>query len=256
MAQIPPEVLSLEGIPLIKAILEWEQFRFLESNFSKGSTYEEINEDFGLFPKHNVFPVYFAGDIARPNEKKIIVGINPGYSKARNIEEQKFLRQMGLFDGYCKIFSDYFAIREKGLIPYYANVAGFLKRFYGLKEEITWHWLQENLINLEMVPYHSVSSNGLRINDPVKYRDTHFEILLRIIRYLNPTQPIFFNGFPPFADILKEFSDVIEFENHENIWIGSIDHRYQFVGLPFLTRVSGGKDALVDCVKNYLGKVQ
>jgi len=100
-----------------------EERRFSDSQFLKGSTFEEINIDFGIFPPAKAYPVYFAGDVTHPKGKKIFVGINPGYSdKQRQIAEQQYLEKIGAFDGYCKLSSDFFAVEEKGLIPYFANM--------------------------------------------------------------------------------------------------------------------------------------
>ena len=196
---------ALQGVPFIKAVLEWEKSRFQQSSFTKGSTYEEISSDFGLFPSVIAFPVYFAGDIRNPIGKKIVVGINPGFSSGeRQANERLYLEQNGMFDGYCRIFSDCFAVNDKGIPHLFCKYRGISKKYYGIDTQITWTWLQENLISLDLIPYHSVSSAGLRINDPEKFRATYFEIFLRLIRYLDPVEPIFFNGFPTFAETLRD----------------------------------------------------
>ena len=224
----------------------------------RSSTFEEINITFGIFPKEFAYPVYFAGDIENPKGKKIFLGINPGYSLKKNGEvanrqilEQEYLDQQGLYKGYCKIFSDFFGAHENGLIPYFANIAGFMARYYKIKEKIDWCWLQDNFISLDFIPYHSVNSAGLRINDQKVFREVYVEILIRILRYLNPQEAIFFHGFPTFSKVLTSeiFHDVFRFQKHGNFWVGRIDN-YDFIGLPFLTRVAGGKDALVRAVRD------
>ena len=243
------EVLKLEGLVFIKALLDWEERRFVDTEFRKNSTFEQINLDFGIFPPQAAYPIYFAGDIAHPRSKKIFVGINPAFS-GKQADEQSFLKQRGQFDGYCQIFSDFFAAQHRGLTPYYANISGFLRRLYSI-QKIDWNWLQENLIHLDLIPYHSVRTDGLKINNPRRFRQTYFEIFLRMVHYLDPSEPIFFNGFRTFANELKDscFCDVIDFRKCDGFWTGVIEKKYEFVGLPFLTRVANGKDALVEQIK-------
>jgi hypothetical protein len=248
-------LLPLRGIPFLKALLQLEERRFNDAQFLKGSTFEEINIDFGIFPPAKAYPVYFAGDITRPKGKKIFVGINPGYSPTdeRQPAEQKYLEKIGSFDGYRNIFSDFFAKQQKGLLNYFANIAGFVKGYFGVTERIDWNWLQENFISLDLIPYHSSHASGLRISDPEKFRKTHFEIFLRILEHLNPKDAIFFNGFPTLEPHLKRaaFDGIIEFDKKGGFWIGTIAGSHKFVGLPFLTRVRGGKSDLVKKIKRY-----
>jgi hypothetical protein len=260
MSHTLKSVLRLKGLPFVKALLELEEYRFQDGNYTKGSTFEEINKEFGIFPIAKAYPVHFAGDIQKPPGKIIFVGINPGYAKNgkqqdRQKAEQKFLERHGQFDGYCRIFSDFYATQEKGLLPYFANIAGFIKRYYNVEEKIDWHWLQRHLISLDLIPYHSTSSAGVSINNPSNFRSTYLEIFLRLIRYLNPKKPIFFNGFPTFAEIFSEdpFRDVFKFRKYGKYWMGKIDDEFEFFGLPFLTRVRGGKDALVRNVRRHRG---
>src|SRR3989338_10998511 len=97
------EILKLEGLDFIKALLKFEEDRF-NKHFKKGSVFEEINEDFGIFPKEKVYPVYFTGDIENPKDKIIFVGINPAFNSTWNRKEQKYLEERGSFDGYCHLF--------------------------------------------------------------------------------------------------------------------------------------------------------
>jgi hypothetical protein len=207
-----------------------------------------------LFPAARCYPVYFAGDITNPAGKKIFVGINPGYTdKARQIAELEYLERVGLFNGYCNIFSDFFAKQQKGLLAYFANIVGFLRRYYEIEVTRDWDWIQSNLISLDLIPYHSSDAQGLRINDPNNFRRTYFEIFLRILEHLGPIEPIFLNGFPTLERYLRNpaFSDVIKYAKHDGFWIGTIADKFSFIGLPFLNRVAGGKEALIDRIKRH-----
>jgi hypothetical protein len=223
------KIAHLEGLDFIQAVLRIEERAFKLPEFLKGSTFEDINSDFGIFPSVPVYPVYFAGDILQPTDKIIFIGINPGYNKEDNRREQEFLRSRGLYEGYCRIFSDFFGLRGKqGLIPYYANIAGFLRRYCEVTERIDWDWFQQHFITLELIPYHSVNANGLRINDLSKYRHVYFETILKILRYLDPQQPIFINGFLTFRSLIEingalrpEFRGVMKFSMSSNVAIGT-----------------------------------
>jgi hypothetical protein len=74
---------DLEGLEFIQALLEIEKSRFDDSNFRTGSTFEDVNADFGIFPATRAYPVYFAGDIREPRNKIVIMGINPGFHAER-----------------------------------------------------------------------------------------------------------------------------------------------------------------------------
>jgi hypothetical protein len=243
-------IAHLEGLDFIQAFLRLEEQRFEDSQFLMGSTFEDINADFGIFPKMATYPVYFAGDIGQPTDKIIFMGINPGFGEESNRKEREFLRQRGIFEGYCRLYGDYqFGGRK---VRYNSNIAGFLRRLYGITESIDWNWFQEHLITLELIPYHSVNAKGLRINNAKKYREVYFEIILNLLRHLNPQKPLFINGFPTFRNfmtnknaILPEFVDVIEFSELATISTGRIGKKYDFVGLPFLGRQNVGIDAIV-----------
>ncbi len=102
-----------------------------------------------------------------------------------------------------------------------------------------------------MIPYHSANTSGLRINNPENFKKVYFVILLKLLKFLNPKRPVFILGFPTFERYLSHvyFKDVITFKKQGNFWIGKIGGGYDFVGLPFLTMVKGGKDGLVRGLK-------
>jgi hypothetical protein len=248
------EIAKLDGIKFIRALLELEEKRFEESHFLKGSTFEDINADFGIFPTTAAYPVYFAGDVCNPKGKIVFIGINPGFKLERNLQEQEYLKRCGLFNGYCQLYSGFFAgIRSR----YYSNVAGFLKRLYKISEPIDWVWFQNHFLTLELIPYHSENANGLRINDITKFREIYFEILIKLLRHIDPSTPIFINGFPTYRqfltdknqEVLPAFRDVFEFNQFDTISVGTIAGKYKFIGLPFLARPRGGKDTIVAKIK-------
>ena len=245
------EVLSLSGLPFIKALLKYEEKRF-DTGYLKGSVYEEINAEFGIFPPTKIYPLYFMGDIREPKDKFIFIGINPGYNEAMNKNEQEHMEQVGSFEAYCSHFTHRATISRKS--AYFANIGGFLRRIGMMDEEMSWDWLQKNFLSLDLIPYHSSDTSGLRINNLAHYKERYFIPITKIIEYLKPERPIFINGFPTYEKYFSDplFSGVIDFEKHDNIWVGTIAGKYKFIGLPFLNRVAGGKDRLVEVVKKYM----
>jgi hypothetical protein len=85
----------------------------------------------------------------------------------------------------------------------------------------------------------------------------YFAIILKLLAHLNPPKAIFINGFPTWRrliektkdQLLPEFSGVIEFRDYSNFVKGRIDRKYRFIGVPFLNRVKGGKNALVAAIQ-------
>lgn len=107
---------------------------------------------------------------------------------------------------------------------------------------------------MDMIPYHSTNASGLRVNDIQKYRDRYFVPITKIIQHLNPQKPIFIVGFPTFEKYLSDpaFKSLIDFKKQGPVWTGTIAGKYRFIGLPFLSRVAGGKDKLVEFVREHL----
>jgi hypothetical protein len=244
-------IVSLDGLPFIEALLKFEEERF-DTSFLRQSVYEDINDDFGIFPAAKVYPLYFMGEIRKPKNKIIFIGINPGYNEALNKVEQEYLENRGSFEGYCSFFKQRATIRKNS--AYFANIGGFLRRMGLMNEKMTWQWLQDNFINMDLIPYHSTNASGLRINNLQHYRNRYFIPITKIIDYLRPERPIFIVGFPTFEKYLSDpmFANLIEFKKQDSIWVGIILNKYKFIGLPFLNRVAGGKDKLVETAKQYL----
>jgi hypothetical protein len=252
------EIKHLDGIEFIEALLKSEKEQFQSTQFQRGSTFEDINTDFGIFPTQLAYPVYFAGDIRSPDNKIVLMGINPGFNESKYTRERQFLEERGLFDGYCNLYGKYFKVEQKKN-TYYANVWGFFRRLFGFSEEFEWDWFQEHVITLEFIPYHSVNVQGLTINNRKKFSETYFAIILKFLRAIDPQQPVFINGFPSIRNfvtkkkvVYPEFSNLIEFTEHDTIAVGKLGKQFDFIGLPFLNRPKGGKDALVDEIRRVM----
>lgn len=249
----------LAGIEFAKALLDLEHTRFQSAKFLTDSTYENINADFGIFPTTLAYPVYFAGDIRYPENKIVVIGINPGFNESQYVKERQFLEKRGLFDGYCNLYGDYF--KAEGKKPrYYQGVWRLLQRLFDISGDFDWDWFQEHLITLELVPYHSTYSAGITINDPQKYRDVYFQILIKLLTHINPRSPVLVNGYPTLRKVMtvnkkviNNYSDVLEIHEGESIATGRLAKKFQFVGLPFLSRPrQGGVDALVEEIRRIM----
>ncbi|MDE1945355.1 MAG: hypothetical protein KGI78_03600 [Patescibacteria group bacterium] len=244
------DILSLDGLPFIQALLKYEEDRF-DRAFLKGSVYEEMNADFGIFPSAKVYPLYFAGDILHPKDKLVFMGINPGYQTEANRAEQAYLESKGSFEGYRDIFA--WRAFQGRMYAYFSHIGGFLQRLGWLDGPITWPWIHEHLLNMNLIAYHSKDTNGLRINDLGRYKHRYLTPILKILDYINPSRPVFINGYKSFRAVFTDplFSDVIKVEEGDGIWVGTIG-RHRFIGLPFLNRPRGGKDRIVEAVKRHL----
>jgi hypothetical protein len=247
-------IFKLHGTEFVRELLAWEQRRFSAESFAGHSAFEEICADFGQFPRFRAYPVYFVGDLDSPRNKHVFIGINPGYKQENNSRENEYLDRVGLYEGYCKIFRDFFPGDASSGKRYYSNLFGFCRRQFSLEERsFAWQWFHENVIHLDLIPFHSASVQGLAINDLTYFKERYFEVLLKILRYLSPQEPVFFNGFPTIASLLRgsngrrgeEIKAMIEFEKRGAVYRGKIAGEFNFIGLPFQTRVKGGKDQLV-----------
>lgn len=246
-------IMKLRGTSFVKELLKYEQERF-DKFFMKGSVFEEINADFGIFPPVSVYPVYFSGNVDKPKNKLVVIGINPGYNVKANEEEQSYLKEVGLYQGYCHIFENFFKKRRRGLLAYFAKLVGFLKRLNGTDyAHNNWDWLQENLINLELIPFHSANAAGIRINNLKKYNERYFKVILKLLDHIKPRKPIILNGFPGFARYFGEgeFAKLISFKKVDNFWVGKLAGRYDFIGVPFLGFARGGLEPLARKVRRY-----
>jgi len=254
------EILRLDGLDFIRELLKYEQGRFDNNFLSKSkSVFEEININFGIFPKEQSYPVYFLGDIKNPKDKIIFIGINPGYNQQTLRKEQKYLRKINLIDGYCHIFAEYFGKQSQTLIPYFKGIKSFWTRYKDMSsDDINWNWFQKNLINLEFIPYHSIDTGGLKINDAKYFVKRYLKPLLKILKYINPREAVFINGFPTLRkyfeqEILSQYIKIDrEIVYHKGkVVFGVLNGKYKFIGLPFLNMPAGGYDNLAKVIKDY-----
>jgi hypothetical protein len=259
-AENPPiDTFKLNGLAFIQSLLEWEQKRF-EDPQSLNSTLNDLRAEFSTEFKP-VYPCYFSGNINEREGKYVVIGINPGFS-CDTLTAQPFYRERGLFEASCYVFRDYYARQQEKFMRHYSRIGGFLRKFYGLQDSIDWIWFHNNLVSLEVVPYHSENSKQLRINNPSKFRDFYLEALLKIIRYLEPTTPIIISGVQHVHFFLrKECEQIFNLVKHErnaskgaqkrySFYTGVMDKKYSLVVVPFLTQPPVPIDELVEQIRS------
>jgi len=279
--------LKLDRPDFIQELLEYEKRRVNEFNQTikkrNPNIFEQMNIDFGIFPEEVCYPVYFHGDIMKPKKKIVVIGINPG-KESTNEEKCEYCEYLneekGLFEQYCNIFINYFKDKPKRDMQYFYNIYKFFSTLKKEKTEFSeilkkeafkkdkedkiimnWEWFQNNILNLEIIPYHSKNVNGLDINNPKHYRDGHLKILEKILKYINPQLPIFINGYPTSKryfknEYLNEFfakEEPLKYINNrgveKEIMTGEFCG-YKFYGLPFLKHyIAKDFDSIVKKIK-------
>ena len=186
-------------LPFLKQLLKFEKDRIDKYyNLTENpSFYEEINEEFGIFPHKKLYPMYFYGSISSPKNKYIFIGINPSYTGDIEEKETIEIEKSDYFDWLSNAFLNWKENYNGVLFSYLKKIALFLNGIDEINDKniIDYDWLHKNVINLELVPYHSGRADGLSINNPEKYSRTYFEILRKIIEYIRPQRPIIIFGF-------------------------------------------------------------
>lgn len=229
---------KLKFSALMYKVLEWEKER-VDKNFSKDSYFEDINSKFGIFPNKPLYPMYFYGDIENSRNKYIFVGINPSYTGL--LEEDEYLEEKESVAKYYHFLKNAFiwwSIKlNNKLLPYLNKASLYLSEVEKIKRElIDYKWLQKNIINLELIPYHSKNADGLEINNLEEYYKTYFELFRRSIIYFNPRKKIVFFGTSNFKKIFIDsdiFKKDISCDKTGDIYFGKIFNKYSFVVIPF-----------------------
>lgn len=222
---------------LMYKVLEREKER-VDKNFTKDSYFEDVNSKFGIFPNKKLYPMYFYGNIENPKNKYIFVGINPSYTGV--LEEEEYLEEKESVAKYYRFLKNAFiwwSIKlNNKFLPYLNKVSLYLSSVEKIKRElIDYKWLQENVINLELIPYHSRSANGLIVNDIEEYYLSYFEIFKKAVKHISPKRPIVFLGKDNFLNIFgsDKFKNDIIIEKKGNVLVGTIFGKYKFVVLNF-----------------------
>lgn len=118
----------------------------------------------------SVPPTYFAGLFEQGKRKSLIVGINPGYGE-KNIQFESTLRNSD-WEAYLDFHSNFFSYygRSGNSINYYSYLSGVLVKD---KEELIgelgrFGYCQNNLVNVDLLPYHSKGFNRGALSSTIK----------------------------------------------------------------------------------------
>ena len=133
-----------------------------------------LNDSLGLKAQsrlvNSVPPTYFAGSFKKGKRKSLIVGINPGYGE-KNIQFESTIRNSG-WEAYVAFHSNFFSHYGKSgnNINYYSYLSGVLAKdredLFG--ELGRFGYCQDNLVNVDLLPYHSKGFNRGALSSTVK----------------------------------------------------------------------------------------
>lgn len=142
-----------------------------ESNDLFTQSVNELNSKFELKGNSclisSVPPTYFAGDIKK-GKKTLVVGINPGYGE-KNIQFESTIRNRD-WNSYIDFHLNFFKYyKESGNhIKYYSQISGALASEELRGSSARFRFCQENLVNIDLIPYHSVGFKRHKLSVLIK----------------------------------------------------------------------------------------
>jgi len=148
-------------------------------------------------------PCFFVGQIEK--SKIVLLGLNPGLNDKRMKAEKKIIKELGWEKAYLTFF-DWFA--KEGLYSqYYSRFAVFLSGYLGFEHfqkerRERYNLLGENIVNLDLIPYHSVKFTNKVVALP-DLLDVYVKNLRAMLELVKP-EVVFMNGaaFRPFLALL------------------------------------------------------
>lgn len=172
-------------------------------------------------------PCFFAGRVGQ--SKILLISLNPGYKGKRKEIEYKVFNKHGWEETYFTFF-DWF--EKKGLSSqYYSRFAVFLSGYLGYesyprKRKERYELLGENLVNMDLIPYHSRSFTN-RVLKQVNMLKQYVDNLKEMIELADP-DIVFLNGslYSRFLPLLN-----ITLSNEESFLVNEKYDRWVKVGL-------------------------
>ncbi len=169
---------------------------------------ERLNKVFGFVGnaklRKELPPVFFAGHVGK--RQFCLLSLNPHYDKWSSKKECEKLNELGWEKAWLTFFTWFHEARIGS--RYYSRFAVFLSGLLGRKEipkkrEERDRLLSENLVNLDLIPYHSVRTNISLIDEKRREAvEPYLENLGKLIESSNP-KVLFING-AAFKPILEE----------------------------------------------------
>ncbi len=141
---------------------------------------KNLSDDLSLRPGFDsaYLPAYFAGDIDSQN-KIIIIGINPGAIKNNLDYEASQISKS--FNSYINFYKNFFILQKKGpAIKYYAYLRSCLDIEPNPGEHY-WDYCNKNIVNIDLIPYHS-NSFKMTLND--RTRKIYYDYFTSILEFI------------------------------------------------------------------------
>ena len=172
-------------------------------------------------------PCFFAGRIGL--SKMLLISLNPGYKGKRKEVEFEVFNERGWEETYLTFF-DWF--EKRGLSSqYYSRFAVFLSGYLGYesyptKRQQRYELLEKNLINMDLIPYHSRSFTN-RVLKQGPLLELYVDNLKEMIELADP-EIVFLNGsiYSRFLPLLN-----ISLFDEESYLVNSKHNRRVKVGL-------------------------
>ena len=191
-----------------KRILEeYEAFDNRQYNLFAGDLVE-------LFFDTSMPPCFFAGDLTKA--KYGLLGLNPGLGEGREreLEEYKKLRKTNEF-AWKELYYNFFSkMKEKNIYSnYYRQFAVLLSGVLGFsqipKPKDRYDLLQVNLVNFDLIPYHSKNFKlGLIEDDKFHIIKPYIDITKNLIQK-SSVEYLFING-KPWKLLVKSENNILD----------------------------------------------
>lgn len=195
--------------------MQQEHRLFFDNNQAYKNHVDSVSELFSLSGSdklmNELLPVAFTGQYQRKGSI-VLFGINPGYVQEFNDWEEK--QHEKTWEDYCKYRNVFYLDRKKNNHPskYYVILYKLFSKIFDDNSESLWDFYQNNLINLNLIPYHS---KGISL--PSKFSEKQLAYLKESyfsqLDFIKPFQPrlFVFNG-NPWHKFLIENHIVTDFE--------------------------------------------
>ena len=187
--------------------MQQEHKLFFDNNQAYKKHVDSVSELFSLSGSdklmNELLPVAFTGQYQRKGSI-VLFGINPGYVQEFNDWEEK---QHGkTWEDYCKYRNVFYLDRKKNNHPskYYIILYKLFSKIFDDNSESLWDFYQNNLINLNLIPYHS---KGISL--PSKFSEKQLTYLKESyfsqLDFIEPFQPklFLFNGNPWYKFLIE-----------------------------------------------------
>jgi hypothetical protein len=155
--------------------------------------------------RSDILPTYIVGDYADKRSKIVLLGMNPHFEEERNRKEEAY--KSGTWEKYDNFIRTFFTFFKSNGIrsKYYLTLAHLFSGIEGrgLPADLgIYDYYQQNLINIDLVPYHSGSFHKPRLtHDAEKYMSERLHGMLGFVEETRPRMAIFNGG--AYCDLLR-----------------------------------------------------